>query len=115
MTGVQTCALPICNTSQPNAPTSTTAIDDVFNLQIGGQAPACTPYRIGTVAAHGVGFLPVGMVHTGALTVDTTDDNFVELGGAIQVAPGSWAAVAASATLTTAVMQIGLVWCEVPV
>ncbi len=102
------------NTGQSSAPTPTTAITTVANLNIGGQSPACTAYNVGTVANAGNFFLPVGLVHTGALTVDTTDDNWVDLGGAIVVPPGAWASVAASATLTSAVMQIGLVWAEVP-
>jgi hypothetical protein len=32
----------------------------------------------------------------------------------VQVSPGNFASVAASATLTSAVMQIGLVWAEIP-
>lgn len=102
------------NISQPNAPTSTTAIDAVGNYGvIGGQASQCTAYRIGTVAVAGGVFYPMGMVHTGPVTVDTTDENWQDLGG-ILVAPGSWASVAGSATLTTAVMQVGLIWQEVP-
>jgi len=102
------------NTGQPSAPTSTTAIDQVGNLNIGGQSPQCTAYRVGTVANAGNFFMPVGMVHTGALTVDTTDDNWVDLGGAVIVPPGAWCSPAGSATLSTAVCQIGLIWAEVP-
>jgi hypothetical protein len=102
------------NTGQNTAPTATTAIDAVANLHIGNSPPLCTPYRVGTVNNAGNFFLPVGMVHTGSLTVDTADDNWVDLGGAIIVSPGDWAAVAASVALTSTVMQIGLVWAEVP-
>lgn len=96
------------------APSSTTAIDSTANLHIGGQASKCTAFRVGTVSAAGTFFIPTGHVHTGAITVDTDDDNWVHLGGVIEVPPGSFAAVSASATLSSAVMQIGLIWMELP-
>jgi len=102
------------NNGQTVAPTATTAIDASGSGYVAGAAPACTLYRVGTPASPGSFFFPVGLVHTGAITVDTTDDNWVDLGGVFIVSPGKWAAVAASATLTSAVMQIGLIWAEVP-
>jgi hypothetical protein len=56
----------------------------------------------------------VGNLHTGAVTLDTADDNFVHLGGVIEVPPGSFASVSVSATATSAVLSIGLVWMELP-
>lgn len=102
------------NTTQPNAPTSTSAITNVKNLSIGGRAPSCTPYILGTVANAGNFFMPMVQVGTGALTVDNNQLTFVELGGAISIAQGSWASVAASATLTTGVFAMALIWQEVP-
>jgi hypothetical protein len=102
------------NTGQSSAPGSTTAIDAVANLTVGGQSPACTAYRIGTPTNPGNFFVPIGMVHTGALTVDTVDENYYNFNGAVVVPPGAWVSLAGSATLTTAVMQIGLIWAEVP-
>jgi hypothetical protein len=100
---------------QPAAPTSTTAIDGLDGLNYGDAAgPACTAYRIGTVAVVGEGLLVTGRIHTGAITVDTDDDNFVHLGGMITVPTGCWAAVAGSAVLTTSVIQVSLCWAEVP-
>lgn len=100
---------------QPAAPTTTTAIDGVDGLNFGdGANPACTAYRLGTVAVVGESLLVLGHVHTGALSVDTEDDNFVHLGGMITVPVGCWAAVASSAVLTTSVMTVSLVWAEVP-
>jgi hypothetical protein len=98
------------------APTSTTAIDSsaCLRLSSGSPTPQCSVYRIGTPSAAGTFFLPTGQVGTAALTAEITDDNFIHLGGAMEVGPGFFAAVAASATLTTAVMQVGLVWLEVP-
>lgn len=96
------------------APTATTAIDSVTNLHIGGQSPKCSVFRVGTVSAAATAFIPTGGVGTGALTVYPTDDNFIHLGGLIEVPPGSFASVSASATLSTAVMSIGLIWMELP-
>lgn len=101
-------------TGQAAAPTSNTVIDSVGNTYIGGQNPACTAYRKGTVTNPGTFFMPLGGVDTGAITTAITDDNLIHLGGAIAIPPGSWVSVAASAALTSAVMQIGLWWMESP-
>lgn len=103
------------NSGQLAAPGSTSAITASQCIApIGGSASQCNVYNVGTPSSAGNFFLPTGHVHTGALTVDTDDDNWIHLGGAVAVPPGSWASVAASATLTTAVIQIGLVWIEIP-
>ena len=99
------------------APTSTQAITSVMNLRYSSGAPAspqCNVYNYGTVSTAGIGFMPVYEVGTGALTVVDCDDNWVHLGGMIEVGYGNFAAVSASATLTTGVFTIGLVWAEVP-
>lgn len=98
------------------APTTTTAIDSVTNLRLaaGSPSPQCSVYRIGTVSAAGTFFLPTGQVGTAALTAEVGDDNFIPLGGAIEVGPGYFVAFAGSAVLTSAVIQVGLVWLEVP-
>jgi hypothetical protein len=102
-------------TGQTTAPTTTTAIDGItnLNLQSTKTSALCNLYRIGTVSAAGAFFVPLGQVHTGALTTDTTRPNMVHLGGAIIIPPGGWFAVSASATLSTAVLQIGLWFAEV--
>lgn len=99
---------------QPAAPTSTTAIGITGNLFVGGPTPQCTAYAVGTVVNAGTFFLPTGGVGTGATTVQTTDDNILNLGGVIAVPTNAWAAVAASAILTTSTIQVGLVWLEAP-
>lgn len=98
------------------APTATTAITAVQNLSLvsGATPPQCTAYLKGTVSAAGLFFLPFGHVHTGAVTLDTDDDNFIHLGGLCSVSPGYFASVAASATLTAAVISIGITWIEIP-
>jgi hypothetical protein len=98
------------------APTSTTAVDSsgCLRLASGAPTPQCSVYRVGTVSAAGTFFLPTGQIGTAALTAEIADDNFIQLGGCVEVGPGYFAALAASATLTTAVLQAGIVWLEVP-
>lgn len=96
------------------APTTTTAIDSSTNLHVGGQASKCSVFRVGTVSAAATAFIPVGTIGTGALTVYSNDDNFVHLGGLIEIPPGAFASVSVSATLSTAVMQLCLIWMELP-
>ena len=103
------------NSGQPAAPTTTTAIDAVGNTYPGGGVPAaCNTYRKGTVATAGAFFIPTHTLDTAALTANPMAMQWADLGGAFIVPPGSWAAVAASATATTAVVDIGLLWAEVP-
>lgn len=99
------------------APSATTAIDGIQCLRFVTGAPTtpqCNIYRKGTVSAAGLGYLPIYDVDTGAQTVDTLVSSLQHLGGLIEVGPGNFASVAASATLTSAVMSIGLVWLEIP-
>lgn len=109
-------ALGITGAADQNvAPTTTTAIDGSGNAFIGGAAAKVSSFRIGTVTTAGAFLIPFAHAHTGALTVDTSGVQFVDLGGLITIKPGSWASVAASATATTLVATIGLVWAELPV
>lgn len=103
------------NSGQSVAPGSTTAIDSRSSGYVGGGSSACTPYRVGTPTNAGGFLLPFASLHTGALTVDTGIVGFVDIGGAVIVPPGSWASIAASATATTTVAQLGMIWEEVPV
>ena len=97
------------------APTSTTAIDisGAMNLSLPSQAAGCSVYNKGTVTGAPKFYMPTGRVHTGAVTVDTDDDNFIHFGAGIIIPPGAWAACSAGATLTSAVIDFGLVWIEV--
>lgn len=103
------------NTGQTSAPTATTVIDGSSNCFLGGYPSNCTAYRVGTVTNAGRYLLPFAQVHTGAVSVDTAPMTWVELSSSIIVPPNCWASVAASATLTSAVMQIGIVWEETPI
>lgn len=103
------------NTGQTSAPTSTTVIDSRQSGLIGGQASVSTPYRIGTPTNAGGFFFPLLDLHTGALTVDNLGLGWIDVGGAVVAPPGSWVSLAASATATTTVAQLGMVYAEVPV
>lgn len=103
------------NSGQSSAPSSTTAITTVQNLLIGGVAPACTAYKVGTPSSAGDFFLPLINITTAALTTIPIVDDYVDLAGAVVVPPGAWVSLAGSATGTTSVLQCGLVWAEIPV
>lgn len=102
------------NTGQVAAPSSTTAIDSSGCTYLGGPPPACSVYRVGTPTNAGNFLMPFAEIHTGTVGTDTGLIQWVDLAGQIVVPPYSWVSIAASATLTTAVMQISLVWEEVP-
>lgn len=99
---------------QVAAPTSTTAIDASGNMLVGGPASACTPYRVGTPVAAGLQLVPFAQFHTGALTVDTTGLGWIDFDGSMIVPPGSWASPAGTATLSTLVVSMALIWAELP-
>lgn len=101
---------------QTAAPTSTTAIDSNKSTFIGsGVSPQSTAYRIGTPTNAGNFFIPIGDLHTGALTVDNLGMSWIDLDGSIVVPPYSWVSLAASATATTTVMQAAFVYAELPI
>jgi len=101
-------------TGQTAAPTTTTAITLSGPLKIDGPSPQCNVYNVGTVANAASTFLPLSEVLTGALTNTGIFPAWIDLEGAIQVPAKTWAAVLATATLTSAVVQVGLVWLEIP-
>jgi hypothetical protein len=96
-----------------SAPTSTTAIGTSGNLRFNTNAPAplCTPYAIGTVSNAPSNFIPVGPVNTGTL-VNNSQTNLEHLGGLIELSPGEYISVCASATLSSAVIVVSLIWAE---
>jgi hypothetical protein len=94
--------------------TSTTAIDSQVNMYLGGAVSAMSLYRVATPAAAGAFFMPLADLHTGALTVDNLGMGWFDIEGLVLVPPGAWIALAASATATTAVIQAGFIWAEVP-
>lgn len=99
---------------QTSAPGTTTAIDSQGCTFLGGAAPRCNLYRKGTPSAAGTFFLPLYELSTTALTAEPLTAEYIDLGGIFVVPPGSWLSVAASATASTAVCNIGLIWAEMP-
>lgn len=97
------------------APTSTTTIDGATtNLMLGSTNPSqVSVYRVGTVANAGGFFIPLVDVSTTALTALGDNISWLDLDGFATVLPGYWVAIAGSGTLTTAVLQIALVWEEI--
>lgn len=102
-------------TGQTAAPTTTTAIDGRRNLFLGGAASKATPYRIGTVTNAGDFLMPFGQLHTGALTTEPGAMNWVNVDGLCMIPPDCWGSVSVSATATTTVIQIAVVWEEIAV
>lgn len=102
------------NTGQTAAPGTTTAIDSHGPTRIGAGASPMSLYRIGTptnaVTATSGFFMPLMHLHTGALTVDNVGACWVDIGGAVVVDPQCWASVSASATATTTVAQISMLY-----
>lgn len=101
--------------TQTAAPGSTTAIDTTTNGYIGGGGSAATAYRVGTTTAAGTFFYPLFDANTGATTIHNVDPMYIDLGGMFVAPPGTFVSVAASATLTSAVIHAGLSWEEVPI
>lgn len=101
------------NSGQNTAPSSTTAIDASGPLYIGGANTALGGvYRVGTVTNAGNVFFPLAQFHTGALTSDTTGVTWIDVGGAFVIPQGAWGGIAATATLTTLAVQVGIIWAE---
>ena len=99
---------------QAAAPTSTTAVTAQAPTYIGGAASIATPYNAGTVGTAGTFLLPTHSIGTGAVALASGTLQWADIGGSIVVPAGSWVGVQASATATTSVLQIGLVWAEIP-
>lgn len=100
------------NNAQTAAPTTTTAIDSVGCTRIGSGNRQMSVYRVGTPSSAGSFFFPLLGLSTGALTVDNELLGFIDLQGLFQVPPNSWISIAASATASTTVAQLGLIWME---
>lgn len=98
------------------APGSTTAIDGYTPGYIGGASGQISAYRVGTPSAAGTFFMPLGDMHTGALTTEAGNGgSWIDIGGSIIVPPGCFASLAASATATTLVMRATILYEEIPV
>lgn len=100
---------------QTSAPSSTTAIDGRNSTLMGGPTSACTPYRVGTVSTAGTFLFPLGDLQTGALTTGPGVMHWADLGGMFVLPQYGWFSPSVSATASTTVMTIGLIWAETPV
>jgi hypothetical protein len=96
------------------APGSITAVDSVRNCYLGGSLPSCSAYRIGTPSAAGNFCGPLGDLHTAALTTETGGMHWIETAGMFVVPPGFFISFAASATASTTVANLGMIWQELP-
>jgi len=103
------------NSGQSTAPATTTPITSVGNNWVGGPPSLCTTYSVGTPTNAGNFFLPLIQLGTGPLTVADNTLGFIDLAGMVIVPPNSWISIAASATATTTVAALGLIWAEVPI
>lgn len=101
--------------AQTAAPTSTTAIDGLACTRISAaNTPSCSVFRKGTVSTAGTWFFPILTLSTAAITAIPQQPNFTDLEGLFVVPPNSWISVAAAGTSTAAVLQISLMWAEIP-
>jgi hypothetical protein len=102
---------------QISAPTSTTAIDFMRCLYIGGPQPRANAYQKGTVVNAPTFFMPIGSLHSGAITVDNANATFgIDVGGAFIAPPYSWLGFGVSVVPTTSsVATVTFVWAEVPI
>jgi hypothetical protein len=101
---------------QTAAPSSTTAIDGLTCTRFGTTVPSpqCNVYRKGTPSAAGAWFMSLATLSTTAVTAMPHEPNYVDLAGMFMVQPNGWFSVTASATGTAAVLQISLIWAEIP-
>jgi len=109
-------AISWASNTQATVPTTATALT-VMNAYAGGGVSAMGGvFSTATilVAPTNVPF-PLVAVNTGAITTGALTSNFIDLGGALQVSPGTVGYVCGNATLTAGVFTIGLMWAELPV
>ncbi len=94
--------------------TASTAIDSAGNAMSGGPNSAVNVYRVATPATVGTFFMPILQIGTGSVTVSNMTPAFTILDAAFVIPPGTWGSIAASATLTTLQLSVGLLWAELP-
>lgn len=100
---------------QATAPTSPTAITAVNAYAGGGPSTMGGVFSTATVIVLPTPiFLPLTGVNTGAVTTQGVSSSFIDVGGALIVGPGNVGYACASATLSSGVFTIGLLWAELP-
>jgi hypothetical protein len=100
---------------QPTAPTSPTALT-ALNCYAGGPASGMGAVNtVGTVLVLPLPtFMPLIAVNTGAISVTAIATSWMDVGAGLIVGPGTVGYVCGSATLSTGVAFITIVWAEVP-
>ncbi len=100
-------------TTAATAPTSPTAITAVNCYAGGGPSQMGAVNSAGTVIVLPAPvFLPLTALNTGAVSVLALASNWVDIGGGVIVGPGNVGYVCGSATLSTGVLTIAIVWAE---
>lgn len=107
-------ALGWCSNVQATAPTTPTAITAVNAYAGGGPSAMGAVNSTATVIVLPTPiFFPLTGVNTGAVTTQGVSQSFVDVGGALIIGPGNVGYVCASATLSSGVFTIGILWAEV--
>lgn len=97
---------------QTSAPTTTTVVDAVGNLNPSGPTvPQCNVYQKGTVANGGSTII---VTHSVSTAGGSQSPAFQSLNGLIVVPPGCWASIAGAAAISLMVADLSLVWAEIP-
>ncbi len=100
---------------QATAPTSPTALVPMNCYAGGGASGMGAINSVGTVFVLPVPtFLPLIAVNTGAISVTAVGTTWFDVGGSLIVSPGTVGYVCSSATLSTGVAFISLIWAEGP-
>lgn len=100
---------------QSAAPGTSAAISNSGSTYLGGQVSqmggiynTCTPTNAAST------FFPVAEIGTGATTAVTGAPTWIDLGGAFIIPQGTIGGIGFSATLTSGVFTVGLLWAELP-
>lgn len=100
---------------QPTAPTSPTAIVAVNAYAGGGPSAMGAVNSGGTVIVLPTPiFFPMIGVNTGAITTGVLTASYFDIGGALIIGPGNVGYICTSATMTSGVFTIGILWAELP-
>ena len=101
--------------AQTTAPVSPTPIAAVNAYAGGGPSSLGAVSSAGTVSILPVPiFLPLIALNQAAVSINLATPNWLDLGGALIVGPGTVGYVCGSAVLTTLVIHVGIVWAELP-
>jgi hypothetical protein len=108
-------AIGLATNAQATVPTTATSITAWNSYTGGAQSQMGGVFSTATViVAPTPIFWPLIGVNTGGITTGMISNSWVEVGGAVVVAPGGIGYVCGSATLSTTVVHIGMLWAELP-